>query len=94
MIKLKEMISLAKKKFVDNSMDGLNNDLFRQYIANDEQELKQIVSTGKIVPVKEFVENVEIDPNMLSTKFTFWRSADETVYWILDETKGIQYFFA
>lgn len=78
--------------FIGNCVTGLDDEQFREYIANDATLLAQLVENSKRISKREFIRNCNIEVT-LKKSFEYFYSEDEGVYFYRDIIKDIEYFY-
>ena len=86
-----------KKVFIGDCVTGLNNDLFKKYVAQDATELAQLIVNSNPISLSQFLDICEVDERFKrgieKTKDVFEARQFNGVVWIWDTNKDRHYFY-
>ena len=90
---------IAQRIFVGSCITGLENEYFREMVADDATMLAQLVENGKEINKDDFFRACNLEPeivNQLNENFVnykYYYNNDENVAWYYDIGADVEYFY-
>lgn len=89
---------MDKKAFIGNCVTGLDDEQFREYIADDATLLAQLVENSKEITKNTFLKNCCIEKKVKKNmkRFVYYNYAyykSGNIYFYRDVKKDIEYFY-
>jgi len=78
--------------FIGNCLNGLDDEQFREGVADDTTLLAQLVESSKEISKVEFLKNCYVEL-ILEKSFEYFYNEDREVYFYRDTKKDIEYFY-
>ena len=100
-LKTAKFNKLSSKIFIGDCVTGLNNEYFRERVANDATMLAQLVENGQEISLQDFFNTTGLLDSETIQKLTngadnysYFYNYDKDIAWFYDENKDIEYFYA
>lgn len=89
----------GKKIFIGDCTMGLNDDIFRKYVAEDATELAQSIENSYPITLSQFIGSCNLEEGfrnrIMGSKDVFGagRFSNSNIIWIWDKNRDIHYFY-
>lgn len=87
----------VKKIFVGDCVNGLNNEVFKDVIAEDATELAQLIENSTPITLSQFLDLCDIDikfkKRIIGSKDIFKAGQFNNIVWLYDKSRDKHYFY-
>jgi len=87
----------VKKIFIGDCTTGINNEVFKDVIAEDATELAQLIENSTLITLSQFLDLCDIDDKfkkrIFKSKDIFEAGQFNNIVWLFDKNRNKHYFY-